>query len=301
MGEIKVYSSGFFSFLSILYILLQGKERILLMKIIQVTDKKTARDFLMFPVDLYKEDKNWIRPLDKDIEGIFDPSVNKFFRHGEAIRWVLLNNDNRIIGRVAAFINRKTAKTTDYITGGFGFFECINDESAAHLLFDTSKAWLADKGMEAMDGPINFGERDKWWGLLVDGFVEPNYCMPYHFPYYRALFESYGFRVYFEQYTYHRKVEAPVDPIHAEKAARIARDPKYVFEHIKKNKLAKYAEDFRAIYNKAWVKHSGVREMPKAQAMTIMKQMKPVLDEELVWFAYYDNEPIAFFIMIPEL
>jgi GNAT superfamily N-acetyltransferase len=88
--------------------------------------------------------------------------------------------------------------------------------------------------------------------------------------------------------------------MYADKADRINRDSKYSFESIQKTKLEKYAEDFRYIYNKAWVKHSGVREMPKAQSLSIMKQMKPVLDEDLVWFAYYDKEPVAFFIMIPE-
>jgi hypothetical protein len=271
------------------------------MKIIEVTDSATKKEFLLFPVTLYKHEPNWIRPLDSDIEDVFNTKINKYFRHGSCTRWILKDDKGETIGRVAAFINNKTAKTTDFITGGMGFFECINDKEAAFLLFDTCKRWLQEKGMEAMDGPINFGERDKWWGLLVDGFIEPNYCMPYNFPYYRDLFEAYGFKVYFEQYTYHRTVEAPLPDLYAEKADRIARDSKYTFEHIKKSKLAKYAEDFRYIYNKAWVKHSGVREMPKAQAMSIMKQMKPVVDEDLVWFAYYDQEPIAFFIMIPEL
>jgi GNAT superfamily N-acetyltransferase len=271
------------------------------MRIAEVKDKETAREFLLLPVRLYKNEKNWIRPLDKDIEEIFDEEENKYFRHGEATRWILKNDQGETIGRVAAFINRKTAKATDYITGGMGFFECINNKEAAFKLFDTCKQWLEERGMEAMDGPINFGERDKWWGLLIDGFHEPNYCMPYHFPYYKELFESYGFKVYFEQYTYHMKVDTKLPELYAQKADRIARDPKYTFEHIRKNKLEKYAEDFRTIYNKAWVKHSGVKEMPKAQAMSIMKKLKPVLDENIVWFAYYDGAPVGFFIMIPEL
>lgn len=271
------------------------------MKIIEVTDPFSRREFLLLPVRLYKDTLAWIRPLDKDIEGIFDPQENKYFRHGEAIRWILQNDEGQTIGRVAAFINKKTANTTEYKNGGIGFFECIDNREAAFMLFDTCKKWLEERDIEAMDGPINFGERDKWWGLLVEGFTEPNYCMPYHFPYYRSLFEEYGFQVYFEQYTYHRKVEDPLPEIYREKADRINRDPNFHFEYIQKGKLEKYAEDFRYIYNKAWAKHSGVREMPKAQAMAIMKQMKPVLDEQLIWFAYFKEEPVAFFIMIPEL
>ncbi|WP_449435012.1 hypothetical protein [Pedobacter steynii] len=56
-----------------------------------------------------------------------------------------------------------------------GFFECINDKEAAFKLFDTAKLWLAENGMEAMDGPINFGENDSFWGLLVEGFTPPSF------------------------------------------------------------------------------------------------------------------------------
>lgn len=271
------------------------------MQIVEVQNDSQKEEFLLFPVSLYRNDKNWIRPLNKDVEGIFDPTVNKFFRHGKAIRWLLINDKNETIGRVAAFINNKTTKTSEYITGGMGFFECINNKDAAFLLFETCKNWLSENGMEAMDGPINFGERDKWWGLLVKGFIEPNYCMPYNFQYYQSFFEEYGFKIYFEQYTYHRKVEDPLPSLYAEKADRISRDSKYSFEHIKKDKLEKYAEDFRYIFNLAWVKHAGGRDMSKAQAMANMNQLKPVLDEDIIWFAYYDGEPIGFFIMIPEL
>ena len=48
-------------------------------------------------------------------------------------------------------------------------FECVNNQKAANLLFDTAKEWLTEKGYNSMDGPINFGERDKWWGCLVEG------------------------------------------------------------------------------------------------------------------------------------
>src|SRR4051812_40181590 len=109
------------------------------MKIIEVTGQASAKEFLLFPVSLYKNDPNWIRPLDKDIQDVFDPAVNKYFRHGSCIRWILKDESGKTIGRVAAFVNNKTAKSTDYITGGMGFFECIDNKEAAFMLFDTCK------------------------------------------------------------------------------------------------------------------------------------------------------------------
>ena len=273
------------------------------MHFVEVKDKKEKKEFLNLPVRLYKHDPNWIRPLDKDIENVFDPAKNKFFKYGECIRWILLNDQNETIGRVAAFYSERTAtKDNDQPTGGMGFFECINDQKAAHKLFNQCREWLIDKGMEAMDGPINFGSRDRWWGLLAEGFTQPTYCSNYNPPYYKELFESYGFQVYFRQYTYARKIkEGGLDPKVYEKAQLIRNNPDIVFRHIRKKNLSKYAEDFRYVYNKAWAKHAGLKEMTPEQAMAIMKQIKPVIDEKIIWFGYHKDEPIAFYVNLPEL
>lgn len=272
------------------------------MQLIEVTDKRSAKEFLQFPVRLYKNEPNWIRPLDKDINGVFDPKTNKYFRNGECARWIL-QKDSKTIGRIAAFINKKTVnKDNDQPTGGVGFFECVNDQEAANLLFDTGKEWLQSRGMEAMDGPINFGDRDNWWGLLVEGFDrEPNYQCNYNFPYYQSLFEAYGFQTYFKQFTFGRNTFDPLDPKLKVKADKANQDPNYTFRHIEKNKLKKYAEDFRTVYNDAWARHPGVAKMSSLQANAIIKKMKPIMDEKIMWFGYYKGEPVGFYINIPEL
>lgn len=271
------------------------------MQLIEVNSPELEKEFIMVLVHLYKKDPNFIRPLDKDIYAVFDPKKNRLLKTGEAVRWILKDEKGKYIGRVAAFINTKTSRTFDQPTGGMGFFDCINNQQAANLLFDSCKNWLQERGMEAMDGSINFGERDKWWGVLVDGFTPPNYGMHYNYPYYQQLFETYGFQLYFKQYTYYRTVEAPLTPEYKLKADRIMRDPNYRFQHLDKNNLPKFAEDFRTVYNKGWVKHEGVKEMGEAQAQHIMKSMKPVLDERIMWFAYYEDKPVGFFITLPEL
>lgn len=273
------------------------------MKIVEVKEKKTAKEFLMFPVRLYKEEPNWIRPLDKDVNGVFDAEKNKMFRHGECTRWILTDDSGKTIGRIAAFINKKTVnKDNDQPTGGVGFFECIDDQDAANLLFDTGKKWLEDRDMEAMDGPINFGDREAWWGLLADGFdIEPNYQCNYHFPYYQPLFENYGFQLYFKQYTFGRNTFDPLSPKLQKKADLANQDPNYSFRHIEIRKLKKYAEDFRIVYNEAWARHPGVAKMSSLQANALIKKMKPIMDEKIIWFGYYKDEPVGFYINLPEV
>lgn len=267
----------------------------------EVNDRKTKKEFLLLPVRLYKGDQSYIRPLDRDIERIFDPKKNKFFRQGVCTRWILRDEKGHTIGRVAAFIDRKTAKKSDQPTGGIGFFECINDPQAASALFDQCREWLRERGMEAMDGPINFGERHQWWGLLVDGFTEPNYCMSYNFRYYQDLFEDYGFRLYFKQYTYHRHVQGGLQDVVKNKAEKILSNPDYSFKYLEKKNIRKIREDFREVYNKSWAKHTGVARMSSTQTKALFKKLNPVIDHQLLWFAYYQERPIAFFLMLPEL
>src|SRR4029077_3742817 len=114
------------------------------------------------------------------------------------------DENGKLVGRIAAFTHSKYInKGTEFSTGCVGFFDCINNQVAANLLFGAAKDWLQSKGMEAMDGPINFGDRDKWWGLMVEGFDKaPIYGMSYNPPYYERLFEQYGFKNYYNQYYY---------------------------------------------------------------------------------------------------
>jgi GNAT superfamily N-acetyltransferase len=268
----------------------------------EVKNKKDFKEFLDFPARLYKGDKNWIRPLDKDIEDIFNPQENKFFRTGDAIRWILKNNEGKTIGKVAAFFEKNTAKSLEQLTGGVGFFDCIDDQEAANMLFDAAKKWLEDKGMEAMDGPINFGTRENFWGCLIEGFYEPVYKMNYNYPYYAKLFENYGFKNYFNQYTYHM----PLDPSLLsrsvlEKAERIKKHEDYSVLNYERKNPDKYINDFITIFNEAWARFPGVKPMKKIQAAAMFKAMSPILDPRLLIFEYYKDRPIAFFIMIPDI
>lgn len=271
--------------------------------IIEVNDDTTKKEFLELPVRLYQNDKNWIRPLDFEIENIFNPLENKMFQRGECCRWILKNTSNETIGRVAAFIDHKTKDLNDQPTGGIGFFECIDDKKAAFLLFDHCKNWLQNRNIEAMDGPINFGERHQWWGLLIDGNHQPVYNMPYHKTYYKSFFEEYGFKIYFKQFTY-KTIFSPdsLSDIIKWKANRLTTNPDYRVEHFKKKHTLRFIQDFVNIYNEAWVKEiPGIDGITEYQAQILFNNLKPIIHEKLMWFAYHKNKPIGFFIMIQDL
>lgn len=272
--------------------------------LIEVTGKEHEAAFLQLPAELYKGNSYWIRPLDNDIRNVFDKDKNPCFRNGECIRWLLQDEHGKYIGRVAAFVNRKTCHLDKYAVGQMGFFECIDDEKAAFMLFDKCREWLEEQGMEAMEGPVNFGERIEWWGLLVDGFDQcPNYAMPYTHPYYVKFFEDYGFRDFFKQFTFRtRLVMESLSKIVVWKADRVLRNPDYSVHTYGDIGKVKAIEALLEVYNKAWnLEVHGVDGITREQVETIYKSLQPIIDKDLIYFAFYKEQPIGFFLMFPEL
>jgi len=270
------------------------------MRITEVNDKKTRKDFLDVARVLYKGDPNWICPLDNDIEAVFDPQKNNFHQHGKCARWILTDENGNLAGRVAAFINDKKAYNYEQPTGGMGFFECVNDVKVAFTLFDTARAWLKANGMQAMDGPINFGENDNFWGLLVDGFVPPSYGMNYNHAYYKKFFDDYGFKTLYEQITNHVDIIKPFPERFRKIAAWVVQKPGYAFKHLEANKIESFAADFIEIYNDAWRDFENFVPITHATIMESFRKMKPLMDENLIWFAYVNNEPASFVIILPD-
>ncbi len=271
------------------------------MRLIPVNNKRTKREFLDVARIIYRDDHNWICPLDKIINSIFDPNKNKYFADGDAIRWVLKDNSGQLIGRVAAFYITAKANKYNPPAGGMGFFECIDDQEAAFILFDACTEWLRNKGMAAMDGPVNFGENDNFWGLLVEGFIPPAFGMNYNPPYYKELFKAYGFKPFFEQESKHLDHTKPFPERFWTIAKWVMRKPGYAFEHIRKTNFEKYAADIVSIYNSAWIYHEHFSPLDISKVKKGFKDSSFFLVEEFIWFAYYDSKPIGFVIMIPDV
>lgn len=272
------------------------------MKIIEVTNKARRQDFLKVPKQLYKDEGTWVCPFDKEIESIFDPKKNVYFKHGVASRWILRDEKGKLIGRIAAFIDHQTAQKQDQATGGTGFFECINNQDAATILFDTARDWLKQQGMEAMDGPINFGETDKFWGLLVEGFTHPSYEIAYNFPYYQDLFENYGFQTYFKQEGFHLDVTKPLPPRFQKIAEWISLKPDYEFKHFEWKNSDKFVQDFVTVFNETWASFKeNFEALEVSYIKKTLQKAKAILDGEFVWIAYNKGKPIAIYLMYPDV
>ena len=270
-------------------------------RLLGVADKRSRNLFHDVMRLVYKNDKNFVCPPDDLIEGTFTPGRNLFFAQGEATRWILVDENNNLAGRVAAFINTKKAYTFQVPTGGMGFFECINDYKAAEILFNACRSWLSERGMEAMDGPINFGENDNFWGLLVEGFIPQSFGMNYNPAYYQDFFEKYGFTLYFDQVTNLLDLTKPFPERFWKIADWVLKKPEYSFRHFSYKEPEKYVADFIEVYNDAWQFHENFTPAEPESVLTMLNGMKSLLVPEFVWFAYHGNEPIAFELMLPDI
>ncbi|GIV22486.1 MAG: hypothetical protein KatS3mg025_0145 [Bacteroidia bacterium] len=257
--------------------------------------------FLDFPRQLYADDPNWVGPLDMEVKVIFHPRKNPHFVEGEAQWWIAIDNRGRVLGRVAAFVYYPKAQRYVVPTGGMGFFECVEDYSVAEALLSTAQGWLAERGMQAADAFVNFGENDRFWGVLIEGFDSPpSYGMPYNKPYYADFLTRYGFELYFRQES--RELDLRTIPERIVRIAqRAAQKEGVTFAYPELHNLRKYALDFRTIYNDAWQYHEHFVPLSEERVFRLVENLKPILIPEMIYFAYVDNEPAGIILAVPDL
>lgn len=152
---------------------------------------KERRDFLNFPIKLYKGCKYFVPALFMDERKIF----KKNYFYNEVSESIFLNayKDKKIVGRISAIVHHSSNKKWNQKRARFTRFDCIDDQEVANKLFDKAIEWVKSKGMEEIVGPLGYSDMERE-GLLIKGFDQ--YCTyeeQYNYPYYQKLIENYGF------------------------------------------------------------------------------------------------------------
>lgn len=271
------------------------------MQLIDIDPRRKAdwRRFHAVSHYIFRNDPHWIAPLEADIESIFSEK-NYAFQHGRSQLWVL-NNGTRDIGRIAVFIDEARNAQQEYRTGGIGFFDCINDRAAAFHLLDAAEAYLRSHEVVAIDGPINFGERDKFWGLLTRGWYAPVYQENYHAPYYQGFFEEKGFLPNEQCLTLNGRIRGvPVERVH-QLAERVRDRYGLVCRQITRKNLRQGADWFAEAYNGAFQQVPYFKPLTGEQIYPIFKAMKPILDPHLTCVVFDGEKPVGLCGLIPDL
>ena len=273
----------------------------------KVNSPDDARAFHLVPWTIYRTDPVWVPPPVSEIEGIFDPQNNAFFRKGDAVRF-LATRDGKYVGRIAAMVNTEKDYHSSPSLGGFGFFESVNDRDVAFNLLDRAGVWLSSRNLDGMRGPINFGENDRWWGLLIENFHEsPSYGMPYNPRYYKRAFTEYGLEKHHDQLSYKLSLDTGIP----ERLTRIgdralSRDTVQV-KMADLSNLEREAQDIRTIYNRAWEEmdienfFDNFTPLTEETVNQMIRELKPVLVPEGIWMAYVQDQPASFILTIPDI
>lgn len=267
-----------------------------------VTTPALALQWLDLPRTLYSADPVWVCPLDEEIAKVFDPKKNLAFTHGEAARWIALDAQGKTVGRIAAFIDHERAPRYDRPLGAFGFFECVDDAAVAEALFAAAHSWLAARGMQGAIGPANFGENDRYSGLLIEGFTHPAFGMNYNPPRYAALVEGLGYQRYFDQVSMHLPI-TPIPPPRYQKVYEwmLQRRPDVRYAFPTRATLDTFARHFQTIYNDAWQQHLHFTPITDVQAQKLADELRPIILPRMMVFAFVGDEPAGMLLSLPDL
>jgi len=268
---------------------------------IAIVTEKNEKDFFQAALNIYENDENWVAPLNGDVLGFFYSGNKPREKKCNFQLWVLY--ENKIpVGRISAFLPVKKPKANEIKAGGIGFFDCINSQEAANMLFNVAVDWLKAENMQAVDANTVPGENFNHWGVLVDGFIPQAYGMPYNKEYYKELFENYGFQNYFEQYSYHIDLQKPFPQRHIDFAQRVIDSGDFDFKHLDFKQTDKFVDDVTTVFNEVWSYfHADHTKVERKEFEKMFKAMKPIVNPKLVWFVYKDGRPIGMEVCLPDL
>lgn len=265
-----------------------------------VHSRRDTKTFIKFQWEIYRDNPYWVPPLLMDRRKLIDRKGNPFYKHAE-MELFLAERDGRVVGRIAAIVNHNHIREHDEKVGFFGFFECIDDQSVADALFTSAADWLRKKGMTAVRGPASPSVNDEY-GLLVEGFDKsPAVLMAYNPDYYPRLVETAGFEKVKDLYAYYVQKDKAL----SEKLVRVSGIVKQRFglvvRPINMKNFDREVSLIRELYNRGWERNWGEVPMTEEEFQYVAKDLKAVVDPELVIIAEIKGKPVGFAMSIPDL
>jgi hypothetical protein len=268
-------------------------------EILPVEGPAMLERFVRVPMRLHKDDPNWIAPLITERMEALSAKHNPFFEHADVQFW-LARKDGRDVGRISAQIDHLAPVDEKDPAGYFGMIAAEDDPEVFAALFKTAEDWLRKRGRTRALGPFNLSINEET-GLLIDGFnTPPVVMMPHDKPYAGGRIEALGYTKAKDLYAYKVSMTHDLSPSILRRIART--DPKEV--NLRKLNFKNYEREVHAmtsIMNEAWQFNWGATPITEAETRALAKSMRPVIDEDLVWFADIDGEPAGFGVCLPNV
>ena len=265
-----------------------------------VDGKAALKQFIELPYWLYRNEPHWVPPLRIAVKELLDRVKHPFYADADA-EFFVARQDGRVVGRVAAILDKAHNRFHEEEAGFFGFFECIDDAGVAEALLTRAREWLRQRGAKVIRGPVNPSTNYEC-GLLVEGFdSDPMVMMTYNPRYYPALFDRLGLRKAKDLYAYLSNAQT----ISMEKIGRVAdkalRNTRVQVRPIDLKNYSAEVERVWKIYNSAWDRNWGFVPMSREEFAAMGKEMKQILKPELVLVGEVDGEIVGFALALPDV
>ena len=272
-------------------------------RISKVDSKKDIKRFINFPHELYKDDPNYVPELYLNISEVLSRKKNPFFKHSTADLFLAINENDAIVGRIAAILDNNYNQHHDSNVGFFGFFDVVQDYNVAKALLDKAVAWTKEKNVDRILGPTNFTTNDTA-GMLVEGYDSPpTAMMTYNKPYYNDFVKKYGFDKEMDLFAYY----IPTDGVN-EKSLRLT---EMLQERLKRKGITirtatkkskkQDIKKIKHVYLKAWEKNWGFVPPTDEEYDHLAEGLNLLLDLRYVFLAEHKGELIGFGVAIPDI
>jgi hypothetical protein len=264
-----------------------------------VETKADKKAFVNLAWHVYRDDPAWVPPLKDEVHGLITPGKNPWFEHARAKFW-LAERDGKVVGRISAQVDELVLEHMGEGTGQWGMLETTDGEAAAALIA-TAEAWLREQGMTTAMGPISLSIWDEP-GLEIEGFDQPpTAMMGHHRPEYQQWIEAAGYEKAKDLLTYEVDIANWWDERIARLIALGEKNKRIRMRKVDKRKFDSEARLILNLLNDAWSDNWGFVPLTESEIAYAGKKLKPIIYNELVWIAYYDDEPVAFMITLPDI
>ncbi|MGY9054649.1 MAG: dATP pyrophosphohydrolase [Alphaproteobacteria bacterium] len=253
--------------------------------------------FIRLSGQLATDDPMWVEPLMLERRQFLSPKHNPFFQHAEVCLFLARQN-GKPVGRISAQIDTLAPLEDGAPPGFFGLIDAATDDVLS-ALFAAASAWLSARGATVIRGPFSMSINETS-GLLVDGFDTPPYVlMDHHSPWLGPAIERQGFAKAKDLVAYLMDLTAPLPSRERRMATR-----EWTGLTVRSLDMKRYAAEITTvatIFNDAWAGNWGFTPLTEAEVAAMAKDLKPILDPELVKIAELNGEPAAFIVMLPNI
>lgn len=269
----------------------------------KVSNKKDLRRFIRFNYELYKNNPYSVPDLYDDMVGTFSTEKNAAFEFCEA-DYFLAYKDDKLVGRVAAIINRRANETWNKKEVRFGWIDFVDDPEVSKALLDTVEVWGKERGMEAIVGPLGFTDMDAE-GMLVEGFDQlSTMATIYNYPYYPQHMERLGFEKEADWVEYKLTVPDKLPEKFVRISEIILQKYNLKIKKLKRSEIKEknYGQKIFDLINEAYAPLYGYSKMTQGQINQYIKTYLPLIDLRMVSLVEDEaGELIAVGISMPSL